>query len=122
MLCQWLCWPRHVDRTDDCAAVQFRASRSTLRDSPEDCGVDARANGCPGRPCADAVLAVLAVHAQPVEGMRAQQRQRMRHCQAHICMPLIGAPLSIPPPSRWLTSLPGNGSQSNSSVVNMPGT
>ena len=57
-----------------------------LHHSPEDCGVEARADDRPGRPRAHAVLAVLPAHAQPVEGVRAQQRQRMRHRQAHICM------------------------------------
>ena len=57
-----------------------------LRDRPEDCGVEARADGRPGRPRAHAVLAVLPTHAQPVEGVRAQQRQRVRHRQTHICI------------------------------------
>ena len=42
-----------------------------LHDSPEDCAMYLLAS-CPARSRANAVLAVLPVHAQPVQGVRAQ--------------------------------------------------
>ncbi len=44
------------------------------------------ADDCAGRPCSDAVLAVLPVHAQPVQRMRAQQAQRVHYRHADICI------------------------------------
>ena len=59
-----------------------------LHDSPEDCPMYLLAS-CPARSRANAVLAVLPVHAQPVQGVRAQQAQRMHHRNAYIYMALV---------------------------------
>ena len=61
--------------------------RADLGDGPEDGGVylGPRTNDCASGPCADAVLPVLSVHAQPVQRMPAQQAQRIHYRQADIC-------------------------------------
>ena len=59
-----------------------------LHDSPEDCAMHLLAS-CPARSRANAVLAILPVHAQPVQGVRAQQAQRMHHRDAHIYTALV---------------------------------
>ena len=64
--------------------------------------MEARADGRPGWPRADAVLTMLTAHAKPVEGVRAQQRQRVRHRQAHICMFELSCQILLSSPFRLL--------------------
>lgn len=70
-----------------------------LHDSPEDCAMYLLAS-CPAWSRANAVLAILPVHAQPVQGVRAQQAQRMHHRNAHIYMALV--PSGVPQDQLWI--------------------
>ena len=51
-------------------------------------------------------LAILPVHAQPVQGVRAQQAQRMHHRNAHIYMALVSS--GVPQDQLWIClAVPG---------------
>ena len=70
-----------------------------LHDSPEDCAMHLLAS-CPARSRTNAVLAIFPVHAQPVQGVRTQQAQRMHHRNAHIYTAMV--PSGFPQDQLWI--------------------
>ena len=93
---------QHRSLVQRAAQIGWSNPWTHLGDGPEDGGVYLvpGANDCTCRPRADAVLAVLPVHAQPIQRMGAQQAQRVHYRYADVCT--HGATL-VRPRTMWLS-------------------